>query len=80
MRLLQQQTQRAAADTSTDDPYFKKMAAQGQNFFVASGDYSTWKASGNAEAWPADDAYVVSVGGTDLTTASAGGSWESETA
>ncbi len=32
------------------------------------------------EAWPADDAYVVSVGGTDLVTASAGGPWKSETA
>ena len=26
-------------------------------------------------AYPAEDAYVVSVGGTDLTTASAGGAW-----
>ena len=60
------------ADPSTLDPYFEKMAAQGQNFFVASGDDSTWWASGNAEAWPADDAYVVSVGGTDLITAGAG--------
>jgi subtilase family serine protease len=68
------------ADPSTDDPYFQKMAAQGQNFFVASGDYSTWRSSGNAEAWPADDAYIVSVGGTDLTTAGAGGAWGSETA
>jgi len=67
-------------DPSTLDPYFKKMAAQGQNFFVASGDNSTWTASGNAEAWPADDANVVSVGGTDLVTASAGGAWKSETA
>ncbi len=54
------------------------MAAQGQNFFAASGDSSTW--SRRNEAWPADDAYVVSVGGTDLTTASAGGAWTSETA
>ncbi len=68
------------ADPSTLDPYFQKMAAQGQNFFAASGDYSTWKASGNAAAWPADDAYVVSVGGTDLTTSSAAGPWASETA
>ena len=30
------------ADPSTLDPYFQKMAAQGQNFFVASGDSSTW--------------------------------------
>jgi kumamolisin len=54
------------------------MAAQGQNFFAASGDSSTW--SKRVEAWPADDAYVVSVGGTDLVTASAAGPWKSETA
>jgi len=68
------------ADASTLDPYFEKMAAQGQNFFVASGDDSTWKKTGDAAAWPADDANIVSVGGTDLTTASAGGAWKSETA
>lgn len=68
------------ADPSTLDPYFEKMASQGQNFFAASGDSSTWSKSGNAEAWPADDANIVSVGGTDLTTASAAGPWKSETA
>jgi subtilase family serine protease len=66
------------ADPTTLDPYFQKMSAQGQNFFAASGDSSTW--SRRNEAWPADDAYVVSVGGTDLVTASAGGAWKSETA
>lgn len=66
------------ADPSTLDPYFQKMAAQGQNFFAASGDSSTW--SRRNEAWPADDANVVSVGGTDLVTASAAGPWKSETA
>ena len=66
------------ADPSTLNPYFEKMAAQGQNFFAASGDSSTWSASN--EAWPADNAYVVSVGGTDLVTASAAGPWKSETA
>jgi len=66
------------ADPSTLNPYFQKMAAQGQNFFAASGDASTW--SSRNEAWPADNAFVVSVGGTDLVTASAGGAWESETA
>jgi kumamolisin len=66
------------ADPSTLDPYFQKMAAQGQNFFAASGDSSTWS-SGNPP-WPADDANVVSVGGTDLVTASARGPWQSETA
>jgi kumamolisin len=67
-------------DPTTLDPYFKKMAAQGQNFFAASGDYSTWTKTGNSAAWPADDPYVVSVGGTDLVTTSAGGAWKSETA
>ena len=66
------------ADPSTLNPYFEKMAAQGQNFFAASGDSSTW--SKRNEAWPADNAYVVSVGGTDLITASAAGPWKSETA
>jgi subtilase family serine protease len=66
------------ADPSTLDPYFEQMASQGQNFFAASGDSSAWSSSN--EAWPADDANVVSVGGTDLTTSSAAGPWKSETA
>jgi len=65
-------------DPSTLDPYFEKMAAQGQTFFAASGDDSTW--SSRNEAWPADDTNVISVGGTDLTTSSAAGPWKSETA
>ena len=68
------------ADASTLDPYFEKMAVQGQSFFVASGDNSTWTKSGNAESWPADDANIIAVGGTDLVTAAAGGAWKSETA
>jgi subtilase family serine protease len=66
------------ADPSTLNPFFQKMAAQGQNFFAASGDASTWSARN--EAWPADNAFVVSVGGTDLVTTGAGGAWSSETA
>jgi len=66
------------ADPTTLDPYFEKMAAQGQSFFAASGDSSTW--SSRNEAWPADDAHVISVGGTDLTTSKAAGPWASETA
>ncbi len=65
-------------DPATLDPYWEQMIAQGQNFFAASGDSSTW--SKNNEAWPADDTYVTSVGGTDLTTASAAGPWKAETA
>jgi subtilase family serine protease len=66
------------ADPTTLDPYFEKMAAQGQTFFAASGDDSTW--SSRNEAWPADDAHVISVGGTDLVTTGAAGAWASETA
>jgi subtilase family serine protease len=66
------------ADPSTLDPYFEQMASQGQNFFAASGDSSAWSSSN--EAWPADDANIVSVGGTDLTTTKAAGPWASETA
>lgn len=68
------------ADPSTLNPYFEKMAAQGQSFFAASGDNSTWHATGKSAAWPADNAYVISVGGTDLVTSSAAGPWQSETA
>ena len=66
------------ADASTLNPYFKKMATQGQNFFAASGDDGNW--SPTNEAWPSDNANIVSVGGTDLTTNGAAGAWKSETA
>ena len=66
------------ADPSTDDPYYMKMAAQGQNFFAAAGDSGKWALTN--DPYPAEDAHVVSVGGTDLTTASASGAWASETA
>jgi len=67
------------ADPASDDPIFKEFAAQGQNLFVASGDSSAYRKK-SIGVYPADDAYVTSVGGTDLTTASAGGPWLSETA
>jgi kumamolisin len=67
------------ADPSSDDPYFKKFAAQGQNYFQAAGDSGKYTSS-STDVYPADDAYVTSVGGTDLTTSSAGGAWASETA
>jgi kumamolisin len=65
-------------DPSTNDPFFQQFALQGQNFFVAAGDAAKWSKSGFV--WPADDPFITSVGGTDLTTASAGGPWASETA
>jgi kumamolisin len=66
------------ADPNTDNPYFEEFAAQGQNLFQAAGDSGKWTSS--QEVFPADDVYVTSVGGTDLSTGSAGGSWASEIA
>jgi subtilase family serine protease len=66
------------ADPNTDDPYFKEFASQGQTLFEAAGDNRSWQIGGSI--WPSDDAYVVSVGGTDLTTTGPGGAWKSETA
>ena len=67
------------ADPSSDDPIFEEFAAQGQNLFVASGDSGAYRKK-SIDIYPADDAYITSVGGTDLTTGGAGGPWESETA
>src|ERR1700722_3419601 len=64
------------ADPNTDKPYFLEFAAQGQNLFQAAGDSGKWTTS--SEIFPADDVYVTTVGGTDLTTSSAGGPWSSE--
>jgi subtilase family serine protease len=66
------------ADPNIDDPYFQEFAAQGQNLFQASGDSGAWN-SGSL-IYPADDAYLTSVGGTDLTTTGPGGTWSSESA
>jgi subtilase family serine protease len=68
------------ADPSVDDPYFKEFAMQGQNFFVATGDSGKWPTRRSPYYYPAEDAYVTAVGGTDLTTSSAAGPWASESA
>jgi subtilase family serine protease len=67
------------ADPSSDDPIFKEFSAQGQNLFVAAGDSGSWN-SRSTDVYPADDCFVTSVGGTDLTTNGPGGTWKSETA
>jgi subtilase family serine protease len=64
-------------DPTTDDPYFEKMASQGQSYFQAAGDSGKW-ATGQY-LFPAEDPNVICVGGTDLTTSSAGGPWATET-
>jgi subtilase family serine protease len=67
------------ADPASDDPIFKEMAAQGQNMFVASGDDGAYLKQ-SPEVYPADDAYITSVGGTTLGTNGPGGAWKWETA
>jgi subtilase family serine protease len=68
----------SAVDSRTLDPILMEFAAQGQNLFDAAGDHASWQIGGSV--WPADNAYLVSVGGTDLETQSAGGPWASESA
>lgn len=53
------------------------LAGQGQTVFVATGDDGS--ASAADYVWPSDDPLVVGVGGTDITTNGAGGTWKSET-
>jgi subtilase family serine protease len=61
---------------ATTEQIFKQMIAQGQSLFQASGDSGAYK---GAILPPADDPNVTVVGGTSLTTAGAGGPWQSET-
>jgi subtilase family serine protease len=55
---------------------FQQYAAQGQSFFLASGDAGAYPAAIDE---PADDPYITVVGGTTLTMTT-GGAWSSETA
>ena len=66
-------------DTSALNPLFERMAAQGQSFFNAAGDWGNWSPT-NVSAWPAESDYVTAVGGTSLTTNGAAGPWLSESA
>jgi len=66
-------------DPTTDDPYFMEMATQGQTFFSISGDHGAYTGINLIdEGYPAEDDHVTVVGGTALTTAGAGGAWQSE--
>jgi subtilase family serine protease len=67
------------ADPTSNDPIFKEYAAQGQSFFAAAGDKGSYK-TGVRDVYPADNPYVTSVGGTNLTTTGPGGTWKAETA
>ena len=62
---------------ATTEQIFKQYIAQGQSLFQASGDSGAYQ---GPIMPPADDPNVTVVGGTSLTTARAGGAWQSETA
>jgi subtilase family serine protease len=66
-----------------DDPSFdiayKQMAAQGQSFFQASGDDGAFYTANENVEQNTDDTNVTLVGGTTLSTTTAGGAWSSET-
>ena len=59
---------------TTSQQIFQQFAAQGQSFFVASGDNGAF---GSFVDQPADDPYLTVVGGTTLTTGSSH-NWVSE--
>jgi subtilase family serine protease len=68
-------------DIAQNDPIFQEYQTQGQSLFVASGDSGAYTGSNATdESFPAEDVFVTAVGGTDLTTAGAGGPWSAETA
>lgn len=60
---------------ATTQQIFQQYAAQGQSFFLASGDNGAFV---GAVEQPSDDPYITIVGGTVLTT-SASHAWQSET-
>jgi hypothetical protein len=62
--------------TSTDTSIFQEFAAQGQNIFVSSGDMGAYP-PGSGAFWGLSP-WITSVGGTQLFTNGAGGSWSSE--
>ncbi len=69
-----------ASVRSSENAAFQQMSAQGQSIYAAAGDSG---ANDNGTSLSVDDPasqpYMVGVGGTSLTTASAGGPYSSET-
>ncbi len=61
---------------ASTEQIFQQLAAQGQSFFLASGDNGAFV--GPVEQ-PSDDPYITVVGGTTLSTSGPGGGWRSET-
>lgn len=79
----------SASLRNSENTAFQQMAAQGQTFYAASGDYGdkvkTGTTNGNPILQfgvqdPSSQQFVTGVGGTTLATASPGGSFQSEVA
>ena len=70
----------SASTRASENTAFQQMAAQGQSIYAAAGDSG---ANDNGTSLSVDDPasqpYMTGVGGTALTTASAGGAYQSET-
>jgi hypothetical protein len=69
-------------DDATIENDFVRFAAQGQTFFIASGDSGAYFSTGrhsNPVSPPCDNTNVTAVGGTTLYTTGPQGSWTSET-
>ena len=69
------------AELSVEDPIYQEMAAQGQTFFAATGDYGSPQNPGNNnydDYFPADDAWVTAVSMSLLSTTGPGGGWSAD--
>jgi len=65
---------------ASQDQIFQSAVSQGQMFSVSSGDsgaYECGATAGKAQSYPAVSPYVMSIGGTTLS--SSGGTWQGET-
>lgn len=68
------------APNATAENIFQLMAAQGQSFFNASGDFNAWtNVAPNYIPFPCQSPNITQVGGTTLSTAGPCGAYSSET-
>lgn len=68
-------------EAEAEDPIYEEMAAQGQTYFAATGDYGSPVNPGNDtedDFYPSDDAWVTAVSMSLVFTNNAGGDWASE--
>ena len=65
------------SSNATTEHIFQEFIAQGQSMLQASGDSGAYE---SGVMWPSDDPNLTVSGGTSLTTAGAGGPWQSESA